>query len=82
MQSVFTDIIDALKQGFGIAGDFGKMIQDTFTAVFLQTSTDATTGVVTITGLSAFGAVALALVGISVVTGLGMMIFRRFFKRS
>lgn len=77
MQAVFTAIIDALKAGFGIASDFGKMVQDTFTSVFLQTSEQGA-----ITGLSAFGAVALALVGISIVTGLGMMIFRRFFKRS
>ena len=80
MSAVFTAIIDALKAGFGIASDFGKMIQDTFTAVFLQTTTSG--GTTTITGLSAFGAVSLCLVGVAVVTGLGMMIFRRFFKRS
>jgi len=77
MTAVFTAIIDAMKAGFGIAGDFGKMIQDTFTATFLTTNASNE-----VTGLSAFGAVALALVGISIVTGLGMMIFRRFFKRS
>lgn len=80
MTVVFSAIIAALKAGFDICKDFGAMIQDTFTAVFLQTTTSE--GVTTITGLSAFGAVALCLVGISIVTGLGMMIFRRFFKRS
>lgn len=80
MSAVFTAIIDALKAGFGIAGDFGKMIQDTFTSVFCQTTESS--GTVTITGLSTFGAVALCLVGIATVTGLGMMIFRRFFKRA
>lgn len=80
MTALFTAIIDALKAGYGIAGDFGKMIQDTFITTF--TTYTVSENVYTVTGLSAFGAVALCLVGIATVTGLGMLIFRRFFKRA
>lgn len=80
MQAVFTAIIDALKAGYGVAVDFGTMVKDTFTSVFLETTTSG--GSTTITGLSSFGAVALVMIGIATVTGLGMLIFRRFFGRT
>lgn len=74
---VLGDIVDSFTSGFGIVGDFGQMIQDTFTSVFITTDSNGN-----FTGLSAFGSISLCLVGIAIVCGLGMLIFRRFFKRS
>lgn len=82
MTALFEAIIAALSAGYGIAGKFGEMIQNTFITTFTTYTLNAETGVYTVTGLSAFGAVALCLVGIATVTGLGMLIFRRFFKRA
>lgn len=64
-------LVNAIKSGFGIVTEFGKMIGDTFNAVFVTTSGSTTT-------LSNFAIVGLALTGIAIVTGIGMKIFNHF----
>lgn len=78
--ALITAIIDALKGGFGIVTDFVGMVRDTFTGLFIE-EIAGTGGSVTYQ-LSTFAIVALVMMGIAIVTGLGMLIFRRFFKRS
>jgi len=73
-----TFLTDSLKSGFSIAGDFGTAIKNTFDGVFLKV--DPETG--NHTGISNFGSVSLVIIGISIVTGVGILVFRRFFKRS
>lgn len=79
VSALITAIIDALKGGFGIVGDFTKMVVDTFKGLFIETIGEGSS--VTYQ-LSTFAVVALVMMGIAIVTGLGMLIFRRFFKRS
>lgn len=79
VSALISAIIDALKGGFGIVGDFVTMIRDTFTGLFIEATTSGGT---TTYALSTFAVVALVMMGIAIVTGLGMLIFRRFFKRS
>jgi len=69
--------IDAILEAFGTLGTtILTFIKDGFVTLFLETTEDATTHAVTITGVAPLGLFMFLTIGISLVIGLTTLVFR------
>lgn len=79
MSAIASAITGAIAAGFGIVGDFARAVQDTFAGIFLTTVGEGSSAT---TELSVVAIVGLVMIGVAIVTGLGMLIFRKLFNRA
>lgn len=79
MSAIASAITGSIAAGFGIVTDFAQAVQNTFAGIFLKTVGE---GANATTELSVVAIVGLVMIGVAIVTGLGMLIFRKLFNRA